>query len=97
MPDYAPWPSGRKRFPDDSATRPGPGSYLNRRPRCPGTPWAGGRGLLPVTEGKRTASQVIPQIVSDNGNTVALVISSESSRPRLRTYDLSETIGLDQP
>ncbi|GAA0826587.1 hypothetical protein ACFQVD_28085 [Streptosporangium amethystogenes subsp. fukuiense] len=61
-------------------------------------------------EGNRTASQVIPQIVSNNapvaladdGNTVALVISSESSRPRLRTYDLSadtvsEAIGIGMP
>ncbi len=53
------------------------------------------------TDGKETASQVVPQIVSNNspvaladdGSTVALVVTGASNKPRLRTYDLaSDTV-----
>ncbi|MEV7011142.1 hypothetical protein [Streptosporangium sp. NPDC051022] len=52
-------------------------------------------------DGRKGASQVVPQIVSNNspvaladdGSTVALVISGSSGKPRLRTYDLtSDTV-----
>ncbi|GAA3443714.1 hypothetical protein [Planomonospora venezuelensis] len=60
--------------------------------------------------GEQTASQVVPQIVSNNspvaladdGNTVAVVVTGGSNRPRLRTYDLaadtvSEAVALGIP
>ncbi|MFF5210392.1 hypothetical protein [Streptosporangium sp. NPDC000396] len=48
-------------------------------------------------EGHETASQVVPQIVSNNapialaddGSTVALIVTGGSNKARLRTYDLS--------
>ncbi|MBG0827469.1 hypothetical protein HS041_06790 [Planomonospora sp. ID67723] len=61
-------------------------------------------------EGKQTSSQVVPQIVSNNspialaddGNTVAVVVTGGSNKPRLRTYDLaadtvSEAVALGTP
>lgn len=52
-------------------------------------------------DGRQTASQIVPQIVSNNspialaddGSTVALIITGTSNKPRLRTYDLtSDTV-----
>ncbi|WP_433250369.1 hypothetical protein ACQPYK_04035 [Streptosporangium sp. CA-135522] len=48
-------------------------------------------------DGHETSRQVVPQIVSNNspvaladdGTTVALIVTGASSKPRLRTYDLS--------
>ncbi|GAA4225413.1 hypothetical protein GCM10023075_23060 [Streptosporangium album] len=61
-------------------------------------------------DGQKTLSQVVPQIVSNNtpialaddGTTIALIITGQSNKPRLHTYDLasdtvSDAVPLDIP